>query len=1124
MIYIQVHTPSSHSIDLNKEINCSPSSNGCGTLSQTASTSLARELDQTKEIGNQEIAVIKSRHFLAVVGYWRGIVGETILVNVYGPQAPTDKKTFWQNLLNLMNSRTDTWIFFGDFNAVRRPDERFNSTFCLNIAVAFNIFITDAGLLDMNMGGRKFTYFCDDECKLSKLDRFLVCPNFMNAFPNASVMALPREYSDHCPILLKTCRIDFGPTPFRFFNSWLYREDCDTIVKTVWEGFQGGGAPDKYLKDKLRSVKEALKSWRRVTFEKEHKTLLDLKLKVDSIELEPREFIFQPPSIPAFEDSSALFKRFPKFYRSRCHADATRQGDSLCSLTAENRERNYPTHDLELGAVVFALKIWRHYLYGVKCIIYTDHKSLKYLFDQRDLNMRQIRWLDVVKDYDCEIHYHPGKANVVADALSRKQHVEPIRAKCDFPDQRCVYPKENVLVPCYRVNPFTHKRLFPVSLFFARHAPNKNPKRRDPEFRRTPALLRRAAHLPCSSDDGLRSPAPSPSFRRACSGQAKLSPVLLLKLPPDLFSGRPRLPQFFLSPTALLYPVLLSSGDPQGRYNRSFLFLRVFSGEIKPPPPPKSMVAGGGGFISVDDIMRFVKYFETHGCFSKGCNLSFITLIPKVKDPLSLNDFRPISLIGCVYKIIAKTLATRLKKVIETVIDEVQTAFIGGRNILDGPMVINEVCNWAKKEKHKAFLFKVDFDKTFDSINWNYLVSVMKQMGFGEKWICWIKGCLSSSRASVITNGSPTKDFLITRGFRQGDPLSPFLFIIAMEGLNVAMKSKDKGGLGEGSLKSLNWALLLKWLWRFKKDPNSLWRKVICGIHNCSRKPTCSWAKKTLAGTWSDIVKVVPALAEIGINFQSILKVKIGSGSDILFWWDDWTELGYLKTRFPMLFELDRRKSCLLSKRVSSTGFQGRWKRRPKDNAELAEQRDLEGVVNSITIRSESYNLTSSLSTDGVYHVRDLRDLIESCWVLICGLGFLIPSASALLRRGITVPNGRCHLCDDGEDDTNHFLVDCPTARASLNWILKWCNIQEQQFKTVGEMVKFAAIWGNYSKKRKILLAIIYGYLWCTWKARNDKVFNNLSTSPSKLADNIVTLVFDWMKYRGNFGNCNWAE
>ena len=92
-------------------------------------------------------------------------------------------------------------------------------------------------------------------------------------------------------------------------------------------------------------------------------------------------------------------------------------------------EKNYTTHDLELGAVVFALKIWRHYLYGTKSVIYTDHKSLQHIFDQKDLNMRQRRWLELFSDYECEIKYHPGKANVVADALSRKERVKPGRVR-----------------------------------------------------------------------------------------------------------------------------------------------------------------------------------------------------------------------------------------------------------------------------------------------------------------------------------------------------------------------------------------------------------------------------------------------------------------------------------------------------------------------------------------------------------------------------------------------------------------------------------------------------------------------------------------------------------------------
>jgi ribonuclease HI len=122
---------------------------------------------------------------------------------------------------------------------------------------------------------------------------------------------------------------------------------------------------------------------------------------------------------------------YSKPFEVFCDASGTGLG---CVLMQENRvisyasrslrphEVNYPTHDLELAAVVHALKIWRHYLMGNRCNIFTDHKSLKYIFTQSYLNMRQRRWLELIKDYNLEVHYHPRKANVVADALSRKVH------------------------------------------------------------------------------------------------------------------------------------------------------------------------------------------------------------------------------------------------------------------------------------------------------------------------------------------------------------------------------------------------------------------------------------------------------------------------------------------------------------------------------------------------------------------------------------------------------------------------------------------------------------------------------------------------------------------------------
>jgi ribonuclease HI len=126
------------------------------------------------------------------------------------------------------------------------------------------------------------------------------------------------------------------------------------------------------------------------------------------------------------------------------YCDASRQGlgcvlmqggkvVAYASRQLRKHEENYPTHDLELAAVIHALKIWRHYLMGNKCDIYTDHKSLKYIFTQSELNLRQRRWLELSKDYDLNIHYHPGKANVVADALSRKHYCNNLMVREEQP-------------------------------------------------------------------------------------------------------------------------------------------------------------------------------------------------------------------------------------------------------------------------------------------------------------------------------------------------------------------------------------------------------------------------------------------------------------------------------------------------------------------------------------------------------------------------------------------------------------------------------------------------------------------------------------------------------------------
>ncbi|KAJ9546518.1 hypothetical protein OSB04_019061 [Centaurea solstitialis] len=815
------------------------------------------------------------------------------------------------------------------FNEVRSADERKGSIFDHRGAKWFNDFIIDAGLSDMNLGGRKFTWMNGDYSKLSKLDRFLVNLGFLDLWPSMNAIALSRVLSDHCPILLGSMFGDFGPIPLKFFNSWLSNPELENLVKETWDiqkfEFEVHSKIER-LSRKLRFLKVSIKDWKKSTVRIWEKDIDGLKLKITSIEL---------------------------------LAELAKGQDEL--------DKNSDENSLYFQGII-------------------NGKLRKSKINGLNVNGNCTTDLDKIKDAVGEFF----------ENIFKEEH--PIR-------------------PCIS------------SPFFKKISDNQQ-------------LWLKAPFTNQEVKDAIWS-----------CGQNKA-------LGPDGFS---------------------------------FEFIRKFWS------------------IVGNDFFDAVKFFESNNRINQGSNACSSRWCPNHAIS-SLAYYRVINLIGCVSKVVSKVLAEHLKQVVGSVIRNTQSTFIKGRSILDGPLMINELISWARK---KTFIFKADFAKAFDSLNWNYLDNVLLQMGFGEKWREWVKGCTRTTNVSVLINGSPTKEFNLGKGVRQGDPLAPFLFILATEGLTVVMcevgisnlfrgvwldnseeevfmlqfaddtifvgdwsldnaknlirilkcfeacsglkinmmkshlsrvsvtndevtkmvrrlnyteeripfiylglpiflgaseekkkicwlawekviRDKPFGGLGIGSLHACNLAMLVKWRWLEKTEPDAPWLKV---VQSCNSLPSSSASTIVPNGpnssTWAKICGTEKDLRELGVNISSHMHL----GAD---------------------------------------GNRWEWDLEPNKSFSV---RSLRKVINGIALPF------ANQETEWIRWISNKVSIF-----LWRALNRRLGTRDNLLRRRVSISTDICPLCSSNQENVDHVLASCSTFKVVNAYMASWINWWPSNANTVEDL------------------------------------------------------------------------
>nr|GEY70475.1 RNA-directed DNA polymerase, eukaryota [Tanacetum cinerariifolium] len=506
-----------------------------------------------------------------------------------------------------------------------------------------------------------------------------------------------------------------------------------------------------------------------------------------------------------------------------------------------------------------------------------------------------------------------------------------------------------------------------------------------------------------------------------------------------------------------------------------------------------------------NDVYAAVRYFFTHTTISKGCNSSFIALIPKSPNANLVKDFRPISLIGSLYKIIAKILANRIVEVLGGIVNEVQSAFIVDRQILDAPIILNEVIQWCKTKNKQALFFKVDFEKAYDSVRWDFLDDVLRSTRF----------CAPGHKGASIQMDFPKK--LSDEQIREiecdvtNDDIKRAVWDCGTD------KESGPDGFTFGFFRCF-WNLIQNDVYaavsiKLREDlvnPSHMFYvddavfvgqwcdsniTTLIHVRECFHKASglrINMSKSKIMGVHVDDDRVYKAA---GIDLMKYMRIKLGNGETTKFWEDKSCEEGALKDRYPSVYALENCKQITVGEKLSQPNLSFSFRRKPRGDFSVASVRNL---IDSKMLPNLEYKTRWINYVPIKVNVHAWKITTDS-----------LPTRFNISRRGICIDSILCANCDTGVETVRHLFFSCGMARDVVNLITRWWNLPAAEFMSYDEWLAWLVNVRLPSKNKKMLEGVFYVMWWLLWWFRNKSIFEGKAPKKAMFFDDLVSKSFN---------------